>query len=109
MKSIPEHGLFCVGKKKGRHIPEDIVWKYIIQCMRGVESLHAQKIIHRDIKPANVFVGAGDVMKIGDLGIAKILKNDSNAMTQIGTPFYMVRYSRTASFKRMNQCFFFQN
>ena len=36
----------------------------------------------------NVFIGKGDIVKIGDLGIAKVLKNNV-AQTQIGTPHYM--------------------
>lgn len=32
---------------------------------------------------------AGDIAKIGDLGIAKLLKNTIAAKTQIGTPHYM--------------------
>lgn len=36
----------------------------------------------------NVFIGKGEIVKIGDLGIAKVLKNNE-AQTQIGTPHYM--------------------
>lgn len=50
--------------------------------------LHQNQIIHRDIKPMNVFVGDNDVVKVGDLGIAKKLKGGL-AHTQIGTPHYM--------------------
>lgn len=42
-----------------------------------------------DIKPGNIMIMAGDVAKIGDLGIAKLLKNTIAAKTQIGTPHYM--------------------
>ncbi len=42
-----------------------------------------------DIKPGNIMVMANDVAKIGDLGIAKLLKSTMAAKTQIGTPHYM--------------------
>jgi len=47
------------------------------------------KIIHRDIKSANLFLSDDfEVIKLGDLNVAKIAKNDM-ASTQIGTPFYL--------------------
>ncbi len=56
---------------------------------RGLQALHGQSIIHRDIKPANIFLCANDLLKIGDLGIAKALTTNHFAKTQIGTPCYM--------------------
>eukprot|EP00887_Chlorella_sp_A99_P004986 scaffold4.g4986.t1 len=38
---------------------------------RGVYHLHTRHILHRDLKPANIFVGHGQQMKIGDLGMAR--------------------------------------
>ena len=78
------------GKKYNQPFPEEVVWSYLIQTLRGLESLHAKKIIHRDIKPANIFIATGDIIKIGDLGVAKVLQIDASAVTQIGTPYYMV-------------------
>jgi serine/threonine protein kinase len=40
---------------------------------RGLSALHASHIIHRDIKPANIFLCQNDLLKIGDLGVAKAL------------------------------------
>lgn len=41
------------------------------------------------LQPANIMVMAGDIAKIGDLGIAKLLTSTLAAKTQIGTPHYM--------------------
>eukprot|EP01024_Parvocaulis_polyphysoides_P022306 TRINITY_DN20679_c0_g1_i1.p1 TRINITY_DN20679_c0_g1~~TRINITY_DN20679_c0_g1_i1.p1 ORF type:complete len:202 (-),score=30.83 TRINITY_DN20679_c0_g1_i1:21-626(-) len=76
------------GAELKKQFPEDIIWKFFLQIVQGVNILHNNKILHRDIKPMNIFVGDNDVVKIGDLGIAKILKGGM-ARTQIGTPHYM--------------------
>lgn len=43
----------------------------------------------RDIKPGNIMLMPRDVVKIGDLGVAKLLKHSALTNTQIGTPYYM--------------------
>jgi NIMA (never in mitosis gene a)-related kinase len=37
----------------------------------------------------NIFIGKGQVVKVGDMGISKVLANDAAAKTCIGTPHYM--------------------
>mmetsp|Transcript_13335 Transcript_13335/g.33551 ORF Transcript_13335/g.33551 Transcript_13335/m.33551 type:complete len:574 (+) Transcript_13335:52-1773(+) len=69
-----------VGKEKRKVIDNDDsmarCWSYFRQTVKGVAHLHANGIVHRDIKPNNVFVvneGVVEgVVKIGDLGLAKI-------------------------------------
>lgn len=76
-------------KKKGFTISEDMIWKYTYQILLGLKALHDMKIIHRDIKSANLFLSEDfEVIKLGDLNVAKIAKNDL-ASTQIGTPYYL--------------------
>ncbi|KAG2431324.1 hypothetical protein HYH02_013452 [Chlamydomonas schloesseri] len=72
-----------------RPLPEDMIWKYFIQVVMGLQALHGMKILHRDIKPGNIMVFDNGVAKIGDLGIAKLLTKTAAAKTQIGTPHYM--------------------
>eukprot|EP00798_Chlamydomonas_sp_ICE-L_P008396 gene8396-18290_t len=91
MEYAPDGDLAKVIKKyslaKSR-MPEDLIWKIWIQIARGLANLHNMKILHRDIKPGNIMVMQNDVCKIGDLGIAKLLRH-TMAKTQIGTPHYM--------------------
>ena len=64
------------------------------QIAGALGAAHAAGVVHRDLKPANVFVIAGEKVKIGDFGAAKLLEGASPADTGqqgsvIGTPFYM--------------------
>ena len=53
----------------------------------GLRSLHDLDIIHRDLKSANVFLSSNGSVKIGDLNVSKVFKNEMN-QTQTGTPSY---------------------
>lgn len=44
-----------------------------VQALRGLEAVHARNIIHRDVKPTNLFVCRGDVVKVLDFGVAKLI------------------------------------
>ena len=72
MKNLPKNAWM----KKG---------SILIDVAEGLSYLHAQRpaIVHRDLSPKNVLLkaGNGDVpaAKIGDLGVAKIIKADSRA------------------------------
>lgn len=77
------------GQRLHAPFPEEAIWRIFLQLCRGLAALHAGNIIHRDIKPANVFLCQNDLLKIGDLGVAKALTRLDFARTMIGTPMYM--------------------
>jgi NIMA (never in mitosis gene a)-related kinase len=61
-------------KKRGKYMPEKEVWKYFIQIVRGIQTLHEMKIVHRDIKCANLFLTKDGTLKLGDLNVSKVQK-----------------------------------
>lgn len=77
-------------RDRGTRMDEDYIWAVFIQIALGVEYLHRNRVLHRDLKSSNVFLSSGIPVnvRIGDLGVAKLLKN-SSAYTQVGTPFYI--------------------
>ena len=73
--------------KHGLLFRENIIWKYLIQILEGLNYLHEHNIIHRDLKSANIFLTKQGNVKIGDLNVSKIAKIGM-AYTQTGTPYY---------------------
>ncbi len=59
------------------------------QITMALEYVHSMNILHRDIKPQNVFLGKHRIVKLGDFGISKSLKEGNFTSTYIGTPYYM--------------------
>lgn len=75
-------------KKQRALIPERLVWRYLIQMVRGLKHLHAMKIVHRDLKSANLFLSEDlKQIKLGDLNVSKVAKGRL-VYTQTGTPYY---------------------
>ena len=81
--------------RSNQFMPESLIWKFLLEMASGIFYLHSQKILHRDIKTANVFLSTSNkagipALKIGDLGVAKILNSTkSYAASVVGTPYYL--------------------
>jgi len=50
------------------------VWNIAIQMIKGIKALHDKRILHRDLKSANIFRYSDGTVKIGDLNVSKIMK-----------------------------------
>ena len=74
----------------GRSLSENKIWKFFIQMCLGLNYIHKKKILHRDIKTMNIFLTRDETVRIGDLGVAKVLTENVNfAHTMVGTPYYL--------------------
>ena len=62
----------------------------IDQLCTGLAYAHSKKVIHRDIKPANIFISKERVVKLGDFGLARVMREIEIRQTDVrGTPLYM--------------------
>nr|XP_028854308.1 serine/threonine-protein kinase Nek4 isoform X2 [Denticeps clupeoides] len=89
---------FCEGgdlyhrlkQQKGELLPERQVVEWFVQIAMALQYLHEKRILHRDLKTQNIFLTKTNIIKVGDLGIARVLQNQNDmASTLIGTPYYM--------------------
>ncbi len=75
MEYVPGDDLSSIVKKKGP-LSVDQAIDCIAQAAKGLEFAHSQGVIHRDIKPANLLMDTKGVVKILDMGLARIEATD---------------------------------
>ena len=80
-KKIQQH------QKRKTFFSESEIWSVFLQLIQGLKTLHDNKILHRDLKCANVFLTADNNVKLGDLNVSTVAKNNL-VYTQTGTPYY---------------------
>mmetsp|Transcript_15703 Transcript_15703/g.19162 ORF Transcript_15703/g.19162 Transcript_15703/m.19162 type:complete len:825 (+) Transcript_15703:99-2573(+) len=91
---------WCQGGDLSRHINytksqnlqyhDGVIIRWIAQMCDALQYIHAKRVIHRDLKSSNVFLSSEQDVKLGDLGIAKILESTlADADSVVGTPQYL--------------------
>jgi NIMA (never in mitosis gene a)-related kinase len=75
--------------RKKQLLNEDQITEWFIQITLALQYMHEKSILHRDLKTQNIFLTKQELVKVGDLGIARILNNNGAdlATTVIGTPY----------------------
>lgn len=76
-------------KRRGRYHDSEARF-FMVQILAGCQGMHTRNIIHRDLKLGNIFLDERMNIKIGDFGLAALLKEaGERKKTVCGTPNYI--------------------
>ncbi|CAF4479113.1 unnamed protein product [Rotaria socialis] len=77
-------------KANKQPLTENQIVEWFVQICMALQYMHDKSILHRDLKTQNIFLTKNEIVKVGDLGIARVLESGNDlATTIIGTPYYM--------------------
>jgi len=75
---------------RGHYFSETQILDWFTQISLAIKHCHDRKILHRDLKSQNIFLTSKNTAKLGDFGIAKVLRHTlDKARTIVGTPYYI--------------------
>ena len=79
-------------KKQGKTFTMKELDPILAQIGKALDTIHGEGVVHRDLKPGNVMVTVRGVVKIMDLGIARVIRDSVSKVSLksiTGTPAYM--------------------
>jgi len=72
--------------------------RVVSSVLSALQHAHEKGIVHRDIKPENVLLARGDIVKVADFGLSRLLDLDQTRLTRthlvLGTYEYMAPEQR---------------
>ena len=75
-----------------RRLPFPVARRVAVEVLEALVYLHGRGVLHRDLSPRNILVTAGGVVKVADLGIARVMEQGLvHTETIRGTPMYVAR------------------
>jgi serine/threonine-protein kinase len=78
---------------KGKVFSEKEALEILIQLAHALAHAHAHSMIHRDVKPKNIMINLDGVVKLADMGLARLTSDVEAAQSEkgkaFGTPYYI--------------------
>jgi serine/threonine protein kinase len=93
MEYVEGQDLHQLVRDKGP-LPYEKAADYVAQVARGLSHAHAMGLVHRDIKPANCLLDKNEVVKLLDMGLARLIDDEAsltldNNENVLGTADYL--------------------
>jgi serine/threonine protein kinase/tetratricopeptide (TPR) repeat protein len=98
MEYVEGQTLRALFDDQGR-VPEELCRTIGREVAKALVAIHAAGAVHRDLKPENVILTPAHVVKVMDLGIARLL-DESLRVSQTGAFVGSVRYAAPEQFGR---------
>ncbi len=93
MEFVDGQDLHVLVREKGP-LPYEKAADYVAQVARGLAHAHTMNLVHRDIKPANCLLDKNEVVKLLDMGLARLIDDEAsltidNNENVLGTADYL--------------------
>src|SRR3990172_4169430 len=73
-------------------VPEELCRHVGREVAKGLVAIHAAGVVHRDLKPENVLITKDHVVKVMDLGVAR-LADEAMRLSQSGAFVGSIQYA----------------
>ncbi|PQO39117.1 serine/threonine protein kinase [Blastopirellula marina] len=80
MEYVPGADLQQIVRESGP-VPFEAAADYIAQAADGLQHAHEKGVVHRDVKPANLLRDDRGIVKILDMGLARISQDENASLT----------------------------
>jgi len=87
MEYVPGGDLYHLIEQRGR-IAEAEARVFFQQIISAVDYCHRHQVTHRDLKPENILLDEFNRVKVGDFGLANLMRDSEFFKTSCGSPNY---------------------
>jgi len=87
MEYVPGGDLYSLIEQRGRLV-EPEAQQLFQQTLSAVDYCHKNQVTHRDLKPENILLDEHGRVKLGDFGLANLMRDGEFFKTSCGSPNY---------------------